>query len=100
MYHFNLGAWKRAGVNAAFGIGIEHYFKRFIVLSVKKCIFVNADSKLTHFRANLKLGRTFAISQKVDEQLTAATLVQVNAALRKHLQPASFVFGFGGDFKD
>ena len=50
--------------------------------------------------ANLRLGRTFAISQKVDEQLTGATLAQVNAALRKHLQPASFVFGFGGDFKD
>ena len=50
--------------------------------------------------ANLRLGRTFAISQKVDEQLAGATLAQVNAALRKHLQPASFVFGFGGDFKD
>ncbi len=50
--------------------------------------------------ANLRLARTFATSQKVDEQLAAATLAQVNAALRKHLQPASFVFGFGGDFKD
>ncbi len=50
--------------------------------------------------ANLKLARTFAFSQKVDEKLAGATLAQVNAALRKHLQPASFVFGFGGDFKD
>ncbi len=50
--------------------------------------------------ANLRLGRTFAISQKVDEQLAGATLAQVNAAMRKHLQPASLVFGFGGDFKD
>ena len=49
---------------------------------------------------NLKLGRTFAISQKVDEQIAAATLEQVNAAIRKHLKPESFVFGFGGDFKD
>ncbi|MDP1999216.1 MAG: pitrilysin family protein [Rhodoferax sp.] len=49
---------------------------------------------------NLKLGRTFAISQKVDEQIAGATLEQVNAAIRKHLKPESFVFGFGGDFKD
>lgn len=50
--------------------------------------------------ANLKLERTFAISQKVDEQIAAATLEQVNAAIRKHLKPDSFVLGFGGDFKD
>lgn len=49
---------------------------------------------------NLKLGRSFAISQKVDEQIASATLEQVNAAIRKHLKPGSFVFGFGGDFKD
>ena len=50
--------------------------------------------------SNLKLGRTFAVAQKVDDAIQAATLAQVNAALRKHLQPTSFVFGFGGDFKD
>ena len=50
--------------------------------------------------SNLKLHRTFAIAQKVDEEIAAATLAQVNAAVRKHLQPASFVFGLGGDFKD
>jgi len=50
--------------------------------------------------SNLKLGRTFAVAQKVDDAIQAATLEQVNAALRKHLQSASFVFGFGGDFKD
>lgn len=50
--------------------------------------------------ANLRLGRTFAISQKVDEQIAAATLEQVNAAIRKHLKPDTFVLGFGGDFKD
>jgi zinc protease len=50
--------------------------------------------------SNLKLGRTFAVAQKIDDAIKAATLAQVNAALRKHVQPASFVFGFGGDFKD
>ena len=48
---------------------------------------------------NLYLGRTFAISQKVDDQLAAATLDGVNAALRKYLKPDGFVIGFGGDFK-
>jgi zinc protease len=50
--------------------------------------------------SNLKLGRTFAVTQKVDDAIAAATLAQVNAAARKHWQPASFVFGFGGDFKE
>ena len=50
--------------------------------------------------SNLYLNRTFAISQKVDEQIAALTLEQVNAALRKHLKPENFVYGFGGDFKD
>jgi zinc protease len=49
---------------------------------------------------NLKLGRTFAISQKVDDQIAAATLAQVNTAIRQHLKPESFVYGFGGDFKE
>ena len=49
---------------------------------------------------NLRLARSFAISQKVDDQIAASSLEQVNAALRKHLTPASFVFGFGGDFKE
>ncbi len=50
--------------------------------------------------SNLKLGRSFAITQKVDDQIAAATLDQVNTAIRKYLQPASFVYGFGGDFKE
>ena len=50
--------------------------------------------------SNLKLGRTLAVSQKVDDQIAAATLAQVNAAMRKYLKPGSFVIGFGGDFKE
>jgi len=48
---------------------------------------------------NLYLGRTFLVSQKVDEAIAAATLADVNAALRKYLTPEQFVYGFGGDFK-
>lgn len=50
--------------------------------------------------SNLKLQRSFAISQKVDDQIAAATLEEVNAAVRKHLRPETFVLGFGGDFKE
>ena len=43
--------------------------------------------------------RTFAVSQKVDDAIAAATLADVNAALRKYLKPDQLVIGFGGDFK-
>jgi zinc protease len=36
----------------------------------------------------------------VDDQIAAATLAQVNTAIRQHLKPESFVYGFGGDFKE
>jgi zinc protease len=48
---------------------------------------------------NLYLGRTFAISAKVDAALAALTLAQVNEALRKYLKPDRFVSAFAGDFK-
>ena len=48
---------------------------------------------------NLYLGRTFAVSAKVDAALAALTLEQVNAALRKYVTPDAFVWGFAGDFK-
>ena len=48
---------------------------------------------------NLYLGRNFAVSQRVDDALAAATLEQVNAALRKYLSPERFVYAIGGDFK-
>ena len=49
--------------------------------------------------ANLDLGRTMAKSAEVDAQLQALTLEQVNAALRKYIDPAKFVVGVAGDFK-
>lgn len=49
---------------------------------------------------NLRLDRSFAMSQKIDDALAAATLEQVNAALRKYLLPDSLVLAFGGDFKE
>jgi zinc protease len=49
--------------------------------------------------SNLYVGRTFARAAEVDAQLQALTLEQVNAALRRHLKPENFVYGFAGDFK-
>ena len=48
---------------------------------------------------NLDLGRTYAFSAQVDSRLQALTLDQVNAALRKYIDPARFVLGVAGDFK-
>jgi zinc protease len=48
---------------------------------------------------NLDLGRTFAISARVDEALSKLTLDQVNAALRTYIKPDSFVSAVAGDFK-
>jgi zinc protease len=48
---------------------------------------------------NLYLDRTFAVSAKVDAALGALTLEQVNAALRKYIDPKRFVIAFAGDFK-
>jgi zinc protease len=49
---------------------------------------------------NLDLGRSFAYAAQIDSQLGALTLAQVNAALRKYIEPAKFVTGVAGDFKD
>jgi len=47
---------------------------------------------------NLYLGRSFTVAAKVDAALEALTLQQVNAALRRHLQPEALVTGVAGDF--
>jgi zinc protease len=49
--------------------------------------------------SNLYIGRTFLRSAEVDAAIAALTLDQVNAALRKYLQPDRFVSGYAGDFK-
>jgi zinc protease len=48
---------------------------------------------------NLDLGRGFDFAAKVDDAIGKLTLEQVNAALRRHLKPETFVFGLAGDFK-
>lgn len=59
------------------------------------------DANLANSLANnLYLNRNFALSQKIDDQITATTLEQVDTAWRKHIHPEQFVWGLGGDFKD
>ena len=47
----------------------------------------------------LHLGRDFALAQRVDDAIAALSLEQVNAAWRRHLDPARLVIAWGGDFK-
>jgi zinc protease len=49
---------------------------------------------------NLYMNRNFSRSAEVDRALSALTVEQVNAALRKYIKPEGFVMGFGGDFKE
>jgi zinc protease len=49
--------------------------------------------------SNLHLGRSFADQQRLDEALQRVTLAEVNAALRRWLQPDRFVIGWAGDFR-
>ncbi len=48
---------------------------------------------------NLYLGRTFAVSARVDAALSKLTVGEVNTALRKYISPDHFVAAFAGDFK-
>ncbi len=70
------------------------------LLNYRRLARAQDDSLANSLASNLRLQRTLAVSQKVDEQIATLTLEQVNAALRKYLQPDQFVYGFAGDFKD
>jgi zinc protease len=48
--------------------------------------------------ANLFVGRTFAFSKALEDRIRALTLAEVNAALRKHLDPAKVTIVEAGDF--
>ena len=47
----------------------------------------------------LHLGRTFAFSKAFEDRLMALTVADVNAALRKHIDPAKVTIVKAGDFK-
>ncbi|MES3020585.1 MAG: pitrilysin family protein [Pseudomonadota bacterium] len=47
---------------------------------------------------NLKVGRTFARSAKLDAEIMAVTLDQANAAIKKYIQPEKYLHVYAGDF--
>jgi zinc protease len=49
--------------------------------------------------SNLYLGRTWAVTQALDDALAALSLERVNAAWRRAMVPQRLVMGWGGDFK-
>ncbi len=58
------------------------------------------DSTVAHaLTNNLYLGRSFAISARVDAALAQLSVAQVNAALRKYIRPEALVTALAGDFK-
>jgi len=48
--------------------------------------------------AYLPLGRTFAYDANLEKQVDSLTVDQVNAALRKHLDPSKLTIVKAGDF--
>jgi zinc protease len=48
--------------------------------------------------AQMHTGRTMAFAQARDEQIEKASLAEVNAALRKAIDPAKFLHVYAGDF--
>ena len=48
--------------------------------------------------AQTSANRTLAFTEKIDAQIDAATLDEVNAAIRKNLDPAKFLNIYAGDF--
>ncbi len=48
--------------------------------------------------SNLKVGRTYARSAKLDAEIMAVTLDQVNAAIKKYMQPEKYLHVYAGDF--
>ncbi len=49
--------------------------------------------------SNLYLNRDFALQQKTDDAIAKLTLDQVNAALRKYIDPSTWAVFWAGDFK-
>ncbi len=47
---------------------------------------------------NLKVGRTYARSAKLEAEIMAVTLEQANAAIKKYIQPEQYLHAYAGDF--
>ena len=87
----------RAALDAGFTAD-EVRAARESLLALRRLSRAQDDRLAAALAGNLYLGRTMAVSQKVDEAIAALTPAQVNAALRRHLDPSKFVRVLAGDF--
>ena len=69
------------------------------MLSFRKLSRAQDGALAQALASNLYLGRSYLISQRIDEALQKLTLGEVNAALRRYVKPDQLVISFGGDFK-
>ncbi|MFO1271679.1 MAG: pitrilysin family protein [Rubrivivax sp.] len=69
------------------------------LLSARRLSRAQDDVVASVLAINLELGRSFAVSQKIDEALEKLTLEEVNAAFRKWADPSRWSIAWGGDFK-
>jgi zinc protease len=70
------------------------------LLNLRRLARAQDEVVVGQLELNLELDRRFELSQRVDDALAAATLADVDAALRKYIDPARWSIGWGGDFKD
>jgi zinc protease len=69
------------------------------LLALRKLSRAQDANLATGLANNLHLGRSYAISQRVDDALAKLSLAQVNAALRRYVKPDAWVVVWAGDFK-
>jgi zinc protease len=69
------------------------------LLSRRRLARAQDDIVTEQISGNLYVGRSFAFAQAVEDALAKVTLEQVNAAWRRHIDPARLVTAWGGDFK-
>lgn len=68
------------------------------LLSFRRLSRAQDPNLASQLASNLYLGRTFEISQRVDDAIQALTPERVNQVLRQRLVPERFVLGVAGDF--
>jgi len=69
------------------------------LLSLRRLSRAQTGTVVSQLIGFMEIGRNFALSQQVDDAIGRLTPAQVNAALRKYIDPARLSFAWGGDFK-
>jgi zinc protease len=69
------------------------------LLNLRRLALAQDDALSGLLSSQLELGRTMDHTARLFSALQALNREQVNAALRRHLKPETFVTAVGGDFK-